>query len=104
MKDELPNTEAEMPEPSAYFYQWEIDKRKSPYPMGIPVLTYNQAEIYAVARVEEATSALMAERDALRATLEAIEAMHNYEQSVGEAASDLYEASNMARYALKKEY
>lgn len=42
-----------MPDPAAYFYQWEMDKRKSPYPMGIPVLTYSEAEAYADARVRE---------------------------------------------------
>lgn len=43
-----------MPEPVAYFYQRDFDKYKDKYPGGIPVITTDQAEAYADARVREA--------------------------------------------------
>ena len=43
-----------MPEPVAYFYEWELDKYKNPYPQGIGVITAIQAEAYANERVRVA--------------------------------------------------
>ena len=58
---------------------------------------------YIAAANPEAIRALLAERDALRDALMAIEGMYEYDMPVGEAAMALYEASNIARAALAQE-
>ncbi len=51
----------------------------------------------------EAVRALLAERDAYQDALYAIEGLYDYDMPVGEAATALYEASNIARAALAQE-
>ena len=48
-----------MPEPVAYFYEWELDKNKNPYPQGIGVITTTQAEAYANERVRDALNEVL---------------------------------------------
>lgn len=51
---------------------------------------------------KEANARLMAAAPDLLEVLQAIEAMHSHDQSIGDAAMALYEASCMARAAIAK--
>lgn len=90
-------TKATMPEPVAYFYQRDFDKYKDRYTGGIPVITTDQAEAYADARVRvalETAAAVAEERSAV---------LPHYSDFIRGYANGRKDAASAIRALLQKE-